>query len=208
MPSASRNAFTVQMDYVEQLIDIHGRLQSGRGRRHKQEALHSAGVAMTVAAWQSYLEKLIFEAMDAIEADLNAAQAPRWPLHVFYLKRADIKTKIGSFMTPNADNSRRLLKECIDIDVWSAWEYRVGPRQWSAQETSNRTNAWLKIRHSFAHGSPLPDNIAWITGDNGEARLNLTLLKECKRHFTHLADKTDHEVGNVLRGRHGLTINW
>lgn len=67
MPSNAQTQFINQIGYVDQLIAIHRKLQTGKGRRHEQDALHRAGVVMIVAAWESYIEKLVMEALDAIE---------------------------------------------------------------------------------------------------------------------------------------------
>lgn len=55
--SNAQSKFMEQLGLVDQLITIHGKLQTGRGRRHEQDALHRAGVVLTVAAWQAYVEK-------------------------------------------------------------------------------------------------------------------------------------------------------
>lgn len=65
--SEARSSFETQLALVDQLIAIHGKLQAGRGRRYEQDALHRAGVVLTVAAWQAYVEKVIGEALDLID---------------------------------------------------------------------------------------------------------------------------------------------
>ena len=68
MASTSRDNFGTLIEFVDQLIEIHGRLQAGPGRRHEQDALHRAGVVMTVAAWESYIEKVVMEGFDALRS--------------------------------------------------------------------------------------------------------------------------------------------
>ena len=60
------------MRYVKQLQKIHEKLEQGKGRRHRQEALHRAGIVMCVAAWEAYVEDLVCEAADHIYTELTA----------------------------------------------------------------------------------------------------------------------------------------
>src|SRR6185369_15332108 len=101
--SDSLIAFTNQLGLVDQLITIHGRLQRGRGRRHQLDALHRAGVVLTVAAWQAYLEKLLIEGLDAIQDDMAGPPnpAPNWARQAFLMRRAEILISIKKFNTPD-----------------------------------------------------------------------------------------------------------
>src|SRR5262245_3190451 len=110
MPSQAQQQFALLVEHVEQLITIHGKLQQGRGRRHDQDALHRAGVVMTVAAWESYVEKIVLEALDVIEASAGVAAGtaapgaivPAWARHSFALRRAEIAKGVKRFNTPDA----------------------------------------------------------------------------------------------------------
>ena len=199
--------FMSQLALVDQLIEIHGRLQVGRGRRHQQEALHAAGVVMTVAAWQAYVEKVMAEAIETIAADMNGLATPRWSLHAFNLRRAEIDIQIKRFLTPNDEKVRDLCLE-LGLNPWPSWAWNQGRRQWTAAQVRERTNVWVRVRHSVAHGFPLPDNIPWLRNEAGQARLTLTLLKECRRHFVHLAQKTDAVFANHLVTQHQMPAPW
>lgn len=90
--SAALMKFSEQLELVDQLITIHGNLQTGRGRRFEQDAIHRAGVVLTVAAWQAYNEKVLLEALDAFSANLQnpAAPAPSWALQASNMRRAHL----------------------------------------------------------------------------------------------------------------------
>lgn len=168
---------------------------------------------MTVAAWQAYVEKVIVEALDAIAADLNApaggaAQPPSWAVHTFQMRRAAITNAVKKFNTPDDVKVRDLFQDALGFNPWSSWEWRQGPRQWDANEVRRRTNTWVLVRHSVAHGFPLPNDVAWMQGDNGNARLTLGLLEECKAHFTHLVACTDAAFSAHLAANHGLVAVW
>jgi len=208
--SLALTGFMGQLTYVDQLIAIHGKLQNGRGRRHEQGALHRAGVVLTVAAWQAYVEKVIEEALDLIRDEINDPNAatPQWAVHAYQLRRSAILNAVKKFNTPNDVNVRDLFQESFDFSPWPSWAWNVGPRQWNAVETRNRTNTWVLVRHSIAHGFSLPANVQWLQDDNENARLTLGLLQECKKHFVFLATKTDNSFAAHLTAAHGIANPW
>ncbi|RUU89389.1 hypothetical protein EOB59_19145 [Mesorhizobium sp. M7A.F.Ca.MR.176.00.0.0] len=165
---------------------------------------------MTVAAWQAYVEKVLAEALDSIANDLQdpAAAAPRWATHTFLMRRAEVQIEIKKFNTPNDVNVRDIFRNALGFNPWPFWEWRQGPRQWSETEVRSRTNIWVTVRHSVAHGFGLPAGIYWLQGNNGQARLTLGLLKECRKHFAFLVDKTDRAFSAHLVQHHGLMAPW
>lgn len=212
MPSQSHQAFLDQLKSVDQLIAIHGKLQAGRGRRHEQDAIHRAGVVMTVAAWQAYIEKIIPEALDAIRTDITdpaaVPPAPNWARHSFSLRRAAIEIQIKKFNTPNTTNTRDLFQSAFGFSPWPFWVWHQGRRQWNEQKTRKRTEDWVRVRHTIAHGYALPNDLAFLQGDNGDARLTLGLLNECLKHFKHVALKTDDALRDFLVNDYGMAAPW
>jgi hypothetical protein len=103
---------------------------------------------------------------------------------------------------------RDLFRDSFDFNPWSAWEWRKGPRQWTEAETRRRTNTWVLVRHSIAHGFSLPSDVDWLQGENGSARLTLSLLKECRKHFIFLAERTDAAFRLHLTNAHGIANPW
>jgi len=107
MPSQSLGEFQSLLGSVDQLIAIHGALQHGRGCRHEQDAIHRAGVVMTVAAWQAYIEKILAEALEAIGDDIRnpagGVPAPNWAKHTYKMRCAALQSEIKKGADP--DNS-------------------------------------------------------------------------------------------------------
>ena len=208
--SNSLIGFVNQLGFVDQLITIHGRLQRGRGRRHQLDALHRAGVVLTVAAWQAYVEKILIEGLNAIHADMvhGPNPAPNWARHTFQLRRAEILISIKKFNTPDDVKVRDLFQESLAFNPWPSWEWRQGPRQWDQQEMRRRTNGWIRVRHSIAHGFELPTDIVWLQDQHHRPRLTLSLLQECRSHFLHLAARTDNALADFIVLNHGVPRPW
>ena len=212
MPSGSFHSLLEQLEPVDQLVAIHKKVQSGAGRRHQQDALHKAGVVMSVAAWQAYIEKLIVEVLDVIEAGIRQPHAtppaPPWALHSFNLRRSAIETELKKFNTPNSTNVRDILDRSFGFKPWPSWVWRAGKRNWNEQDTRQRTNDWVRVRHTIAHGYPLPTDMDFLKGDNGAPRLTLGLLNECQKHFKHVARKTDDALRDYLVDSYGIASPW
>jgi hypothetical protein len=202
MSSESLEEFSVLIESIDQLVDIHGRIQDGRGRRHRQDAIHRAGVVLAVAAWQAYIEKISSEALEFIGEVLNVRPngrpTPAWVKSSFSFRKPAIRKTIGDLNTPNAQNVQRVLNWSFGFDPWPFWQWNQGLRNWSTQDFVKRTDEWLRIRHTIAHGTPLPDNLLWLKNSGGDARLNLALLKECAKHFTKLAELTDDAFADFI----------
>lgn len=204
--SLALQSFKEQQELGDQLVTIHESLQTGRGRRHKQDALYRSGVVLTVAAWQAYVEKVITESFDAVARNMNdpASGTPSWAIQSFNLRKAQAMTLVRKFNTPDDVRVRDIFQDTIGFNPWPAWEWRQGPRQWDSGEVRRRTNGWVRIRHSVAHGFALPGDLAWLQGQNGVSRLTLGLLKECAKHFEHLATITDNAFDDHLANEFGL----
>lgn len=205
MPSNAINHFKVLMDNVDQLVEIHGRLQAGKGRRHRQDSLHRAGVVMSVAAWEAFTEAIVQEAADAI------APGPGAPLHAVamhqYIKIAS-KQAARKINTPNSQNVRRLFQDALDYDPWRDWSWSSPRRQWTSKEVRDRLDEWLRIRHCVAHGASLPGDIPWLKHNGGVPRLVLYDLKDCRQFFAEIAAQTDRGVSRHIAGAYKITPPW
>lgn len=124
------------------------------------------------------------------------------------MRRAAIQNNIKKFNTPDDVKVRDLFVEALNFNPWQAWEWNHTRRHWDSAEVRRRTNTWVLVRHSVAHGFDLPADVAWLQDDNGNARLTLGLLEECRRHFAHLVLKTDEAFAAHLVAHHGLNNPW
>ena len=212
MGSKAFAAFETLMGSVDELVAIHGKVQSGQGRRHRQEALHRAGVVLIVAAWQAYIEKLSNETLDLIENSLIAPKkggsVPAWVKSAFYFRKPSVRQSIGSLNTPNTQNVTRLFDWSFGYDPKSSWTWYSPRRKWDSSKFCERTDEWLKIRHTIAHGNELPKNLAWLKNSAGTPRLNLSLLKEAQRHFGMLARLTDKGMAKHLASDYSIKTKW
>lgn len=199
--SSSLNSFIQLTKWVDQLAQIHTKINSGPGRRHNQEALYRAGVVMTIAAWESYVEDLLNEAFLALTPapGSKVGEISSWN---FAKNLASTATK--KFNTPNANNVALLYQDHLGVDVTAAWgvSRKTGP--YLATESEKRINNWLDIRHKIAHGGSLPTKITWIQDPKKNPRLTLALMKEVQLFFSEIVENMDSFVANEISTKYGL----
>jgi hypothetical protein len=115
---------------------------------------------------------------------------------------------VKRFNTPSAVEVRDLMLESLEFNPWTHWTWHAGPRQWDEEVMRARLSDWVRIRHSVAHGFELPKDIKWVKGPKGRARLNLSLLRECKCFFERLVMQTDASFEAFLKTHHGVVAPW
>ena len=188
MPS---NALSVHLNQLlmdaTELDTIHTQLKTGQpGRQYGLASLNRAAVVISVSAWESYIEELMRESLQA----LRPAVGPlgNWPaLNAFILG------ELGRFNTPNAQNVTNLINRCLGLaNVRTSW----GWRNCTAAQAEALLDEALNHRHEIAHGvNPRPvihnHYSNWLPG-----------------FIRRLARCTDGAVRNHLMATLGLANPW
>lgn len=208
MPSNASQHFTGLCQHVDQLVSIHAKVQKGKGRRHHQEALHRAGVVLVVAAWEGYVEALAGEAYEALKQHYLTLTPRPWMFPPFALYDPIVLRDIKSLHTANTDNVAKLFITAIGFDPTAGWSWSSPRRQWDAKKCRNQVNKWLQVRHCVAHGAALPTDFPDIKDKKGRPRLNLHLMKACKRDFAGFVKQTDQLVRDHLVAVYGVPSPW
>ncbi len=188
MPS---NALSVHLDQLlgdaTELDTIHSQLRAGlAGRQYGLASLNRAAVVISVSAWESYVEELMRESLQALRP--AAPPLENWPsLSAFILG------ELGRFHTPNAQNVANLINRCLGLpSVRTSW----GWRNCTSAQAEGILNQALDLRHQIAHGvnpRPIIHNpySNWLPG-----------------FIRRLARCTDDGVRNHLTATLGLANPW
>lgn len=153
MPSNALKAFKRSVAKSDRLLSLatDGRLRP-ISYADAEPALHAA-LASLVSAWESYVEAIVLEYLDAVGAGA-AADA----LAVQGLLKSEATRAIEKFNTATAENCRDLILRFCGYDCF--------PVLASTRLALNghlsrlRLNEILRVRHSFAHGYAIPA-LAW-----------------------------------------------
>ena len=188
MPS---NAFVVHLEQLledaAELDNAHTRLRTGNpGRQYRLAALNRAAVLMSVSAWESYVEELMRESLQALRP------APG-PLGTWPALNAHVLRLLGRFNNPNPGNVESLIDNCIGLpNVHLSWTWQNCT---FAQAVQRLTDA-MTYRHRIAHGvNPRP-----VIYNNYSNQL--------PAFFRLLAQSTDDAVRNHLVTVHGIANPW
>lgn len=210
MSAATRQAereFRTAMRDPNNLIWFHQNSQAGQGRRHRQPTLNRAVVVLTAAAWQAYVQ-------DTTAAILGSLAVP--PGHQGHalssLIRAATRTASGRFNTPNARNTLSLFDN-VGFDPSLSWTFAIGApaRAYTTQDVRFEIDGWLDVRHSIAHGSPLPATDLVSGRTRNGPNLHRTDAERCIEFFERLvevtsvaADQQFHKRGDARISRRRL----
>jgi hypothetical protein len=119
----SSNAFSVHLQQLlrdaEELDDAHARLRTGQpGRQYGLTSLNRATVVMSISAWESYIEELMRDCLQALRPAAPPLSA--WPALSTY-----VTGLLSRFHTPNASNVANLIHNCLGLpDIRTSWTWQ------------------------------------------------------------------------------------
>ncbi len=153
MVSNASNRFKHKLQDVQALLDIHtdssGR---GRGRREsKLRVLHKAGIALLVAAWETYIESLLEEGILRIsDSALSGNDSNIKYKTLQELIKENVQQATNRLNTANSNNVLILFRNCFGIgDIRRSWG-RPG-MDWEKAYTA--LDQLLRERHAIVHGA-------------------------------------------------------
>lgn len=187
MPS---NALTYHLDQLlkdaAELDEIHNQSRTGLpGRQYGVASLNRAAVVISVSAWESYVEELLRESLEALRPPIP--HLGNWPaLNAF------IRGELGRFNTPNSNNVANLINRCLGLpDVTTSWKWQ----SCTPAQAIGFLDSALDLRHEIAHGvHPRP--------------IHLSYSKRLAVFIQRLARCTDDAVRNHLTTTLGLVNPW
>lgn len=170
-----------------ELDAIHTQLRTGNpGRQFGLASLNRATVVISISAWESYIEELMLESLQALRP--LAPPMDPWPaLNAF------IRGEVGRFNTPDSGKVANLINRCLGLpDVRLAW----GWRNCTSSQAVLLLDRALVHRHEIAHGvnpRPVIHNAysSWLPG-----------------FILRLARCTDSAVRRHLISMNGLVNPW
>lgn len=149
MPSQAFSGHLIQLlADAEELKNAHSALRTGSpGRQYGLAAINRASVILCVSAWEAYVEELVRESLTALRPAVPPLGV--WPAH-----NASVRSQLGRFHTPNADQVRVLISDAIGLsDVHLSWSWR----NCTPSQAVQRLTVAMDLRHRIAHGvNPRP----------------------------------------------------
>lgn len=166
--------------------------------RGKAQAYLHASLTAYVAAWDAYAKALVKEFFTAVAAPHDPGFLT---LHTVAVKNAEFA--LSRFNNPNWENVRRLLVTQTGYDPLSDWNWS----RMNAQNVQQKLNEVIKVRHSFAHGFPLPA-LSWTTSSQGRVALTVTSVRGVEAFFSNLVRRTDRGMALFIASQYDKPVPW
>lgn len=198
MPSQAASGFAVDLAKARHLLLLASERRLKPIARDKAQAYLHASLTAYVAAWDAYAKALVKEFFGVVA---NPRQPAYLAIHTVALKSADLA--LEKFNTPNWENTRRLLVTQTGYDPIADWSWR----HMNVQSVQLKMNEIVKVRHSFAHGFPLP-SLAWTTSPHGRVALTVSAVRGVEAFFRNLVRKTDRGMAHFIALQYGIRRPW
>lgn len=197
---AYESVFESALDDPRRLVALHRQIQQGRGRRSQElTSLNRAVIVVSIAAWQAYIEALTSTIIESLGPPADST-TPGTTLRVVWEgRRTEVADLIQRYSTPNSSNTLRLLRS-VAFDPEPAWTWGVGGGRLTRGQVKDRLDRWVRIRHSIAHGSPLPRSArGLITENKSGLTIRLKDAEGCLNFIQRLAAETDEEAREMAK---------
>jgi hypothetical protein len=162
------------------------------------QCLFRSAVACAVGCWEGYIESALKEFVSKTRLQTHRKA---WTLIVQFESLVD--KLAADFNTPNWDKSRELILSVTGMDPYSSWVWR--PYYANANDTKTFFNGILQVRHSFAHGFPVPHD---IPGLSVAGKLDTTYVNDAIACLEFFAQQIDALLEHELKHRHGCNTGW
>ena len=200
MPSPSASIYQSSEDRARVLLStaLDARLRP-ISRSRSQTYLH-ASLAAYVAGWDAYVHNLVRDFFQAVADPLT----PKF--HFMHdIARSASETAMKRFNTPNWDNSRNIIMQYTGYDPITDWVW--ARRGWLVAQVRDRLDQILQVRHSFAHGFPIPA-YSWTQTASGDVRLTAQCIHDTQRFFANLVSRTDQGMSRHITSVFGVAPPW
>ena len=166
----------------------------------EKQVYYHAALAAYVAAWDAYINNLVRDFYDEIDSPSNSQfQA------IYNLSWRATEKALERFNTPNAENTRSLLQQYTGYDPIGDWIW--SRRRMVGVQVRGRLNEILQVRHSFAHGYPMP-GYDWTQSKSGRVRLTSEAIRDTEAFFRNLVNATDYGMKMNIEGTFGIASFW
>lgn len=177
--SEAKANFEYAISDAEQLLECYDQLNGCKSNTQPPEVLKRATLIMTLTAWETYVEDIAKELVDAKYGVVKGSQLGS-------IVENRLEEHLKYFNNPGSKKTKILFSEFFGIDVTEAW---VWCNYQTADEARSQLNTWLKKRGEAVHRAQI---------DRTEAHIvKREELDKCIRFFRELVTATDTRLAEL-----------
>ncbi|WP_272166401.1 HEPN domain-containing protein [Vibrio diabolicus] len=177
--SEAKATFEYAISDAEQLLECYDQLNGCNSNTQPPEVLKRATLIMTLTAWETYVEDVAKELVDAKYGVVMGSQLGR-------IVESRLEEHLKYFNNPGSKKTKALFEEFFGIDVTDAWVWNSFK---TADESRTQLNTWLKKRGEAVHRAQTDITEAHI--------VKREELNKCIRFFRELVSVTDARLSDL-----------
>jgi hypothetical protein len=144
------------------------------------EVLKRAGLVMALTAWETYVEDRLVEEMKKRLLVVSGS-------YIGEFVDRKLKQELKSFHNPNAEKTRRLFNEYLNIDVTLGWQWS----NFDSEKVQKALNQWIAKRGDAVHRSKPVS-----AGQTAPHLIRRDELEKAIRFIKELVKATDTYISN------------
>ncbi|EKO3892737.1 hypothetical protein P0F23_000098 [Vibrio metschnikovii] len=177
--SEAKANFEYAISDAEQLLECYDQLNGCHSNSQPPEVLKRATLIMTLTAWETYVEDIAKELVDAKYGVIKGSQLGR-------IVENRLEEHLKYFNNPGSQKTKALFEEFFGIDVTEAWTWA---NVHTTDDARTQLNRWLKKRGEAVHRAQTDKNETHI--------VKREELNKCIRFFRELVNVTDIRLSEL-----------
>jgi len=196
--SNAHRRFLLSLEGSDVLRSFAGVPVVGRPQILVDQTCLVSAVASAVGSWEGFLEDVIKEFVAKTRVFANSRA---WPLIAQF--EIMVAKAASDLNTPSWDKARDILHRVTGVDPYASW---IWTSKFATQtDTKEFFDGLMVVRHSFAHGFPVPLNIPALSGSGHLTATYVAEVLDCLKFF---ALTTDGLLEHELKHKHGSPTGW
>lgn len=177
--SQAKKEFELAISDAEELISCYDFLNKGTSDVKPPEVLKRATLIMTLTAWETYVEDIAQELIQAKYGMVMGSQLGN-------IVNGRLTEHLKTFNNPDSKKTKDLFLEFFGFDVTESW---IWGNYNTAKDARTTLNSWLKKRGEAVHRAKTDKQSSHIVKRDE--------LDKCIRFFRELVEATDKRLSEI-----------
>ncbi|WP_047043159.1 HEPN domain-containing protein [Vibrio mexicanus] len=175
----AKREFELALSDSEELIACYDSMNNCDNDTRPPEVLKRATLIMTLTAWETYVEDVATELINAKYGMVMGSQ-------VGCIITARLRDQLKTFNNPDSKKTKDLFQEFFGLDITESW---VWGNYHTAKDARTALNAWLRKRGEAVHRAQVDKQSSHIVKRDE--------LDKCLRFFRELVEVTDKKLSEI-----------